>query len=853
MADYNLSGLHPREFEHLVQALAMKVIALGVRPFGDGKDGGREATFDGPMSYPADRAPWDGYLVIQAKFLQRPFQIADQSGWALDQLEKDLLKFADPAKGLKKPEYYIIATNAVFTPVNKSGTIDKADALFEQYKGIVGIKDYDLWHYDKICRLLDVCDGVSRRYSALITPGDVFSRVIAMLEGMRPDFESVMSNFLQKQLRADRYVRLGQAGYATEEKTPIAQVFVDLPATLEYSMEPVFEDDGSGESLPRGFVELILREAGQKLDPKTTSERISDASMKQGNEDIRLEQFFTPAVLLALKGPPGRFVLIGGPGQGKTTIGQYVCQLYRASILSQRPSHALSPEAQQSLYDIERESRSGGIDLPTVRRFPVRIVLSHFAAALADGSVSSLLNYLVAMIGTVTSRVISTDDMRSWLAAYPWLLVLDGLDEVPASSNRRAVMERIADFWTDAAECNADVMVLATTRPQGYEREFSSEFYQHYCLRPLSPRDAMRYAKKLVQTRHGGSEESQSRILGRLQRACDEPSTSRLMRSPLQVTIMALLVDMFGDPPSQRWQLFQKYYVVIYDRELERITEPSHVLKKYRTIIYAIHRLVGLRLQMDGERAGTTESLLTERQLATIVREYLREIGHKGSTLQKTTSDIIAVAVNRLVFLVQHRADRFGFEIRTLQEFMAGEALMEGEDSHVLRRLEVIAPVSYWRNVFLFAAGNCFEKRAHAFSNLIGMCVRLNEMEPYNEVQAGSHLALDLLEEGMSREHPNFTNSLSRVALQLLKLSPGSWMARLAGTINDDNEEVFVEEITSRLERKLFYHQASGWRLLGLILDSRSSRARALIDRHWPMDPSEQCKVFNVIQREITF
>jgi hypothetical protein len=53
MGDYNLNGLNPREFEHLVQALALAVIAPGVMPFGDGPDGGREATFRGRMAYPS--------------------------------------------------------------------------------------------------------------------------------------------------------------------------------------------------------------------------------------------------------------------------------------------------------------------------------------------------------------------------------------------------------------------------------------------------------------------------------------------------------------------------------------------------------------------------------------------------------------------------------------------------------------------------------------------------------------------------------------------------------------------------------------------------------------------------------
>ena len=71
MADYNLAGLSPSSFEQLVQALASKIVAPGAAIFGAGPDGAREAAFEGKMQYPSIASPWDGYLVVQAKFLQR--------------------------------------------------------------------------------------------------------------------------------------------------------------------------------------------------------------------------------------------------------------------------------------------------------------------------------------------------------------------------------------------------------------------------------------------------------------------------------------------------------------------------------------------------------------------------------------------------------------------------------------------------------------------------------------------------------------------------------------------------------------------------------------------------------------
>ena len=47
MADYNLTGLSSRSFEQMIQALSCNIIGPGVVIFGDGPDGGREATFEG--------------------------------------------------------------------------------------------------------------------------------------------------------------------------------------------------------------------------------------------------------------------------------------------------------------------------------------------------------------------------------------------------------------------------------------------------------------------------------------------------------------------------------------------------------------------------------------------------------------------------------------------------------------------------------------------------------------------------------------------------------------------------------------------------------------------------------------
>jgi hypothetical protein len=125
------------------------------------------------------------------------------------------------------------------------------------------------------------------------------------------------------------------------------------------------------------------------------------------------------------------------------------------------------------------------------------------------------------------------------LAAYPWALVLDGLDEVPASANRGEVIDSINDLLVDLSDENADILILATTRPQGYKGDLRAQIFEHLYLTPLSLPRAMRCARRFAAAHM--AEEEQERVITELSAASENDATARLMRSPLQVTILATL------------------------------------------------------------------------------------------------------------------------------------------------------------------------------------------------------------------------------------------------------------------------------------------------------------------------
>jgi hypothetical protein len=265
MSDYDLSGLSTRSFEKLIQSIAGKVLGPGTVTYGDGPDGGREATFEGRMDYPSQADPWEGYCVIQAKFLQRPKNPSADGRWALKELTGELRIFADPKKRRRRPDYYIFATNVILTPVQSRGWKDKAAALFEKYQPKVPLRSWAIWDFDEIGKFLDNFADIRTSYAAWITPGDVLSEVMQQLTPRRSDFLATMTNFLAKELRSDQYANLEQARHNTEERIPLARIFVDLPIGTQ-TIQELF-DHPRKEKRDIELIALLMDTASDPLDP----------------------------------------------------------------------------------------------------------------------------------------------------------------------------------------------------------------------------------------------------------------------------------------------------------------------------------------------------------------------------------------------------------------------------------------------------------------------------------------------------------------------------------------------------------------------------------------------------------
>ena len=208
--------------------------------------------------------------------------------------------------------------------------------------------------------------------------------------------------------------------------------------------------------------------------------------------------------------------------------------------------------------------------------------------------------------------------------------------------------------------------------------------------------------------------------------------------------------------------MFHQYYELVCRREIERDIATSLLIRDLKPRIDTVHRLVGLLLQSDSEKSGGTRSKLTLAEFRQLVASVLAEEGFQGARLESAIQSIESAAADRLVFLVGLEEGEVGFEVRSLQEFMAGEALLEANDSLAERRLRTVAGNDTWLNVFLFAAGKCFKERQYFRSTLVQICNDIND-DPADRASQltlqGSRLALNVLQEGSARRSPLYAAS----------------------------------------------------------------------------------------------
>ena len=414
-------------------------------------------------------------------------------------------------------------------------------------------------------------------------------------------------------------------------------------------------------------------------------------------------------------------ILEGAPGQGKSTIGQYICQVHRMRILGAEGRDAVDP-----------------VHLASSLRLPFKVELRAFATWLAggnpfgtatgdnsqDASLSSLEGFLSALVRHASGgSAFDVSDLQTTLKSSPALIVLDGLDEVAEIKLRQRVVEEITSAVTRLNAIARSLQVVVTSRPTPFTNStvLPSDTFATYSLGSLTRPLIAKYAERWLKSR-AIDEADASDVRQILNTKLDEPHLRDLARNPMQLAILLSLIHRRGvSLPDKRTSLYDSYVEMFFDRESEK----APVVKENRELLIRIHRYLAWALQSAAEvdsdltsgKQGTGTTLsgsIAENDLRALLREFLERDGSDPALVETLFSGM----VERVVAIVSRVQGTYEFDVQTLREYFAARHLYQTapyspagaeRKGTISDRWRALSRNFYWLNVARFYAG-CYSE-----------------------------------------------------------------------------------------------------------------------------------------------
>lgn len=717
---YDFGKISADSFELMIRSLNQGIFGIACEQYGQGPDGQREFVYNGRIQDQAGNI-YEGRTIGQVKYKYITTK-EDDYLWLKREIDKELKEFEEKDAEYR-PDNYLFYTNIVLTPAKDIGVKDKINKHIEKYKKI--IPNIYVLGYDEVCALLDNNKDVRAAYAPYVLPGDVFMK---LLQNSQWDYSEVLKKYLALEMEEDLYTRMEQAGSVTEKKISIEKVCVDIEV-VEANKRNRYK-----------FAKRVLEIGNQILGYKKREYQKDIQEIDELGEQIEKDE---------------NFVLLGGPGRGKSTICQFISQIYRANYLC-----AVKYKNSYSKKFMAEIEENYGYNVRGMR-VPFKIILRDYAAWITrqgEDAPISVLKYMQSRIYRITGENMSIPVLKKMLEDMPWIFFFDGLDEVPESSNRAEVLKEIGKFISiTLREAKCDCMVIGTTRMQGYNNDFNEKRYEHVEVAELSKEDCNKYVTKLFEVMEEQLDKREEYIRIMLE-AMEDDNTSRLLKTPLQATIISILVKSGGKPPHERYSLYQQYYTTMVSREKQK--KVIVTLNDNIDWVEDIHLIIANKLQKESEKQENPSAEIGNADFRDLIKEYIienmDEYYEKKEEIETKVDLFLKTITHRICFLAENRDGFYSFSIRSMQEFFAGTSLVKKVgDKEAMKNIRAIAYKSYWRNVLLFALGYIELEKKYLEPEIGNLCNEMNGRD--NLIQAehtvdnvclfGSWLALDILAE----------------------------------------------------------------------------------------------------------
>ncbi len=323
--DYQFENLGPERFQQFCQALLVKEFPdVQCYPVAQ-PDGGRDAA-----TYFYLEKDTKGLIVFQVKFVRRPFAEADPHRWLTDIMGEEAPKVKRLIQ--KGTTGYYLLTNIAGTAHLDSGSIDKVNKLLGDILEIPS----QCWWRDDLSRRLDSAWNLKWAYPELMTGMDMLHYIFESgLSEHKERRTAAIKSFVRAQYDTDQEVRFKQI----ELKNQLLDLFIDVP--VRYSR---------GREDRRHFISQLILLSQSEVE-KAESERTSevdfdpfDVETSSSSEEPQSVGAATMLLYPLVQDFIPQIVLEGAPGQGKSTIAQFICQVHRMYILGEKSDLAAIPK-----------------------------------------------------------------------------------------------------------------------------------------------------------------------------------------------------------------------------------------------------------------------------------------------------------------------------------------------------------------------------------------------------------------------------------------------------------------------------------------------------------------------------
>ncbi|RWK59262.1 hypothetical protein [Mesorhizobium sp.] len=700
---YNLEALGDERFQQFAQALLVKQFpTLQCLPVGQ-PDGGRDA-----FSRTWNRAGTGGFVAFQVKYTRDP-STREARDVIASVVETEASKVASLiSQGATS--YYLI-TNVSGTSHPKTGSIDKVN---KQLTDALGIETHCWWR-DDIESRVDGQPAIKWSYPEIIRATDLLEYFFTTQgDSAAQGRTDALRAFMAYQYRYDQKLKFKQV----DLERSIQDLFVDVPARIVATHD-------TGAHLE--WVQII-NEALKDERPSGYHQRY-----EEGSDTAKL-----PGALRLLLYTPfiekcRRIVIEGAPGQGKSTITQYLCQIHRMSLLSK-------PE----LIKIKGEHK------PNDSRIPFRLDMRDYgrwlggldpfsddpSARRAQASSHVLESFIAAHVSSNTGHAFSASDLTSISKHAQLLIVLDGFDEVADIGLRNRIVTEVSNAASRLEESALSLQIVVTSRPAAFANSpgFPHDEWQHVQITALSNPAILEYAQKWLDGRENEPREKRE-VIRVLTEKLSQAHVRNLAYNPMQLSILLTLISVQGASlPDKRTSLYDKYIDIFLDREAEK----SVIVRDHRGLLVHIHRYLAWTLHVEAESERGT-GLISEQRLRETINSFLRQQGYQTNKVDALFTGI----VERVVALVSRVQGTFEFEVQPLREYFAARYLHDtapyspsGDQKRgaLPDRLEGLAKNFYWLNVTRFFAG-CYSS-----GELASLIDGLESIEGLDDFKYISHI-----------------------------------------------------------------------------------------------------------------